>query len=108
MFDETYVHWVKNETDDPGDPVLRHRAAVEQPADDPHQPQGQCLPRHRAAEHRRRAGGRHQPGVCLEQAFSNKLSTHVKQFKRTNPKAYRVLRPVLAVVVAYLLYRWLF
>ncbi|MOA45864.1 hypothetical protein D3C78_1683070 [compost metagenome] len=40
--------------------------------------------------------------------FSNVISSQVKQFKRANPKAYRVLRPVLAGVVAYLLYRWLF
>ncbi len=39
---------------DPGYPVLRRRAAIEQPPDDLDQPLGQCLPRacHRATERR--------------------------------------------------------
>jgi beta-hydroxylase len=32
----------------------------------------------------------------------------VKQFKRANPKVYRILRPVLAVIVLTLLGYWLF
>jgi beta-hydroxylase len=39
---------------------------------------------------------------------SDKVSGVVKQWKRRNPKAYRVLRPVLAVVVLTLLGYWLF
>ncbi|MNF12188.1 hypothetical protein D3C80_2135970 [compost metagenome] len=36
------------------------------------------------------------------------LGGQVRQFKRSNPRAYRVLRPVLAVMVLVLLYRWIF
>jgi beta-hydroxylase len=42
MFDETYVHWVKNETEKTRVIlILRHRTPAEQSADDPHQPLGQ-------------------------------------------------------------------
>jgi beta-hydroxylase len=39
---------------------------------------------------------------------SDKFSGVIKKWKRRNPKAYRVLRPVLAVVVLTLLGYWLF
>ena len=54
-----------------------------------------------------RVGGINQ-AYAWSKRFSSVISGQVKQFKRANPKAYQVLRPVLAVVVAYLLYRWLF
>ena len=40
--------------------------------------------------------------------FSDRFSGVVKQWKRRNPKLYRILRPVLAVLVLVLLWRWLF
>ena len=54
-----------------------------------------------------RVGGINQ-AYAWSKRFSNVISNKVKQFKRANPKVYRVMRPVLAVLVAYLLYRWLF
>ncbi|MGE8322154.1 MAG: aspartyl beta-hydroxylase, partial [Pseudomonas sp.] len=54
-----------------------------------------------------RVGGINQ-AYAWSKRFSNKVSGQVKQFKRANPKAYRVLRPVLAAAVVYLLYHWLF
>jgi beta-hydroxylase len=35
-------------------------------------------------------------------------SVGVKQWKRKHSKAYRIARPVLAVVVLVLLWKWLF
>jgi beta-hydroxylase len=39
---------------------------------------------------------------------SDKFSGVVKQWKRRHPKAYRIARPILAVVVLALLAYWLF
>ncbi len=54
-----------------------------------------------------RVGGINQV-YAWSKCFSDKFSGAVKQWKRRNPKAYRVLRPVLAVVVLTLLGYWLF
>jgi beta-hydroxylase len=111
MFDETYVHWVKNETEktrvilfcDIERPLssrlmtrinrwvsgLLGRATAPQNLDD------------------ERVGGINQ-AYAWSKHFSDKLSGGIKQWKRRNPKAYRVLRPVLAVVVLTLLGYWLF
>jgi beta-hydroxylase len=111
MFDETYVHWVKNETEktrvilfcDIERPLsnrlmttlnrrvsaLLGRATAPQNLDD------------------ERVGGINQ-AYAWSKRFSDKTSGVVKQWKRRNPKAYRVLRPVLAVVVLTLLGYWLF
>lgn len=111
MFDETYVHWVKNETD-----VTRVIlfCDIERPLSSPlmtriNRQVSAFLGRATAPQNTddERVGGINQ-AYAWSKRFSNKISGHVKQFKRANPKAYRVLRPVLAVVVAYLLYRWLF
>jgi beta-hydroxylase len=111
MFDETYVHWVKNETD-----VTRVIlfCDIERPLSSPlmtriNRQVSAFLGRATAPQNTddERVGGINQ-AYAWSKRFSNKISTHVKQFKRANPKAYRVLRPVLAVVVAYALYRWLF
>jgi beta-hydroxylase len=111
MFDETYVHWVKNETD-----VTRVIlfCDIERPLSSPlmtriNRQVSAFLGRATAPQNTddERVGGINQ-AYAWSKRFSNKISSHVKQFKRANPKAYRILRPVLAVVVAYLLYRWLF
>lgn len=49
-----------------------------------------------------RVGGINQAYAWSKQ-FSDKLSGGIKHWKRRNLKAYRVLRPVLAVVVLTLL-----
>ena len=54
-----------------------------------------------------RVGGINQ-AYAWSKTFSDRFSGKVKQFKRANPKAYRVLRPVLAVVVLTALGHWLF
>lgn len=111
MFDETYVHWVKNETDktrvilfcDIERPLSNRlmtrinrfisgwlgRATAPQNLDD------------------ERVGGINQ-AYAWSKNFSDRFSGVVKQWKRRNPKAYRVMRPVLAVVVLTLLGYWLF
>jgi beta-hydroxylase len=111
MFDETYVHWVKNETDktrvilfcDIERPLsnrlmtginrwisdLLGRATAPQNLDD--EP----------------VGGINQ-AYAWSKKFSDKVSDVVKQWKRRNSKAYRILRPVLAVAVLTLLGCWLF
>ena len=52
------------------------------------------------------------PKGCFGQeggkTFSDRFSGVVKQWKRRNPKLYRVARPILAVIVLLLLWRWLF
>jgi beta-hydroxylase len=111
MFDETYVHWVKNETEqtrvilfcDVERPLSNRlmtrinrsisawlgRATAPQNLDD------------------ERVGGINQ-AYAWSKNFSDKFSGVVKQWKRRHPKAYRVMRPVLAVVVLTLLGYWLF
>jgi beta-hydroxylase len=111
MFDETYVHWVKNETEvtrvilfcDIERPLRSRlmtsinrsvsaflgRATAPQNLDD------------------ERVGGINQ-AYAWSKRFSDGFSGKVKQFKRSNPKAYRILRPVLAVIVLTLLGYWLF
>jgi len=111
MFDETYVHWVKNQTETTRvilfcdiERPLRSKlmtrlnrwvskvlgsATAPQNTDD------------------ERVGGINQ-AYAYSKRFSDGMSTTVKQFKRRNPKAYRVMRPVLAVIVLTLLGYWLF
>ncbi|RMQ49457.1 hypothetical protein ALQ04_03433 [Pseudomonas cichorii] len=111
MFDETYVHWVKNETQttrvilfcDIERPLTNGfmtrvnrsvsaflgRATAPQNLDD------------------ERVGGINR-AYAFSKRFSDSFSGKVKQFKRQNPKSYRILRPVLAVIVAVLLWKWLF
>ncbi|SDV01600.1 aspartyl/asparaginyl beta-hydroxylase domain-containing protein [Pseudomonas mucidolens] len=111
MFDETYVHWVKNETEktrvilfcDIERPLSNSlmtrinrwisaqlgRATAPQNLDD------------------ERVGGINQI-YASSKRFSDSVSGVVKQWKRKHPKAYRVMRPVLAVLVLVLLWKWLF
>jgi beta-hydroxylase len=111
MFDETYVHWVKNETEttrlilfcDIERPLRNRlmtrinrwvsgwlgRATAPQNLDD------------------ERVGGINQ-AYAWSKRFSDRSSGVVKQWKRRHPKLYRVLRPVLAAVVLTLLGYWLF
>ena len=111
MFDETYVHWVKNETDitrvilfcDIERPLTSRlmtrinrwvsaqlgKATAPQNTDD------------------ERVGGINK-AYAWSKTFSDRFSGVVKQWKRRHPKLYRVARPVLAVIVLVLLARWLF
>lgn len=111
MFDETYVHWVKNDTEktrvilfcDIERPLrndlltginrwvssLLGRATAPQNLDD------------------ERVGGINQV-YAWSKTSSNRFSGVIKQWKRSNPKLYRILRPVLAVSVLTLLGYWVF
>ena len=111
MFDETYVHWVKNETEktrvilfcDIERPLSNRlmtrvnrwvsaqlgRATAPQNLDD------------------ERVGGINQ-AYAWSKSFSDRFSGVVKQWKRKHPKAYRIMRPVLAAVVVVALVYWLF
>ncbi|MFF7708624.1 aspartyl/asparaginyl beta-hydroxylase domain-containing protein [Pseudomonas sp. NPDC007930] len=111
MFDETFVHWVKNETEhtrvilfcDIERPLSNRlmtavnrrvsaflgRATAPQNLDD------------------ERVGGINQ-AYAWSKRFSDRMSGGMKQFKRKHPKAYRVARPVVAVVVLVALGYWLF
>ena len=111
MFDETFVHWVKNETEaDPGDSLLRYRAAA---------PLRLLTRLNRwisgilgVRPHRQNVEGERVGSI--NQAYSvairggNAIGAQVKRFKRAYPKAYRILRPVLAVILLVILYRWIF
>ena len=111
MFDETYVHWVKNETQTTRVILF---CDVERPLTNGFMT---CINRSVSAFLGRatapqnlddeRVGGINR-AYAFSKRFSDSFSGKVKQFKRQNPKAYRVLRPVLAVVVAVLLWKWLF
>ncbi|MBD1550680.1 aspartyl/asparaginyl beta-hydroxylase domain-containing protein [Pseudomonas typographi] len=111
MFDETFVHWVKNETEhtrvilfcDIERPLSNRlitrlnrrvsaflgRATAPQNLDD------------------ERVGGINQ-AYAWSKRSSDRISGHVKQFKRKYPKGYRIARPVLAVLVFTLVGYWLF
>jgi len=111
IFDETYVHWVKNDTDktrvilfcDIERPLsnrlmisinrrisgLLGRATAPQNLDD------------------ERVGGINRVYAWNKRSSDN-FSGVIKQWKRRNPKLYRILRPVLAVLVLTLLGYWLF
>ncbi|MFJ4145185.1 aspartyl/asparaginyl beta-hydroxylase domain-containing protein [Pseudomonas sp. NPDC089734] len=111
MFDETYVHWVKNET--PTTRVILF-CDVERPLSNPFMTRinrsvSAFLGRATAPQNLddERVGGINR-AYAYSKRFSDSFSGKVKQFKRRNPKAYRVMRPVLAVIVAVLLWNWLF
>jgi len=65
---------------------------------------GATAPQNREDE----GGGGINKAYAWSKSSSDRFSGVVKQWKRRNPKAYRVLRPVLAVVVLTLLGYWLF
>lgn len=109
MFDETYVHWVKNETDAPR---LILFCDVERPLPSPlrqinrwisgvlgRATAPQNVEGERVGSINRAYGGFKRIG--------NAIGSRVRQFKRANPTAYRVLRPVLAVALGVLLFRWI-
>ena len=111
MFDETYVHWVKNETD-----ITRVIlfCDIERPLTSPlmtrinrwvsAQLGKATAPQNTDDE---RVGGINK-AYAWSKTFSDRFSGVVKQWKRRNPKLYRVARPILAVIVLLLLWRWLF
>ncbi|MCV4283918.1 aspartyl/asparaginyl beta-hydroxylase domain-containing protein [Pseudomonas capsici] len=111
MFDETYVHWVKNETQTTRVILF---CDVERPLNNGFMTRinrsvSAFLGRATAPQNLddERVGGINR-AYAFSKRFSDSFSGKVKQFKRQNPKAYRVMRPVLAVVVAVLLWKWLF
>ena len=111
MFDETYVHWVKNETDETRVILF---CDIERPLSNRwmtriNRSVSDFLGRATAPQNLddERVGGINQ-AYAWSKRFSDRTSSGVKQFKRRHPKAYRVLRPVLAVVVLTALGYWLF
>jgi len=111
MFDETYVHWVKNETDKPRVILF---CDIERPLSSRlmthiNRVVSAVLGRATAPQNLdgERVGGINQAYAWSKNA-SDKISGAVKQWKRRFPKVYRALRPVLAVVVLTLLGYWLF
>jgi beta-hydroxylase len=111
MFDETYVHWVKNETEKTRVILF---CDIERPLNNRFMTRinrsiSACLGRATAPQNLddERVGGINRVYAWSKNS-SDKFSGVVKQWKRRNPKAYRVLRPVLAVAVLTLLGYWLF
>jgi beta-hydroxylase len=111
MFDETYVHWVRNETDQTRVILF---CDVERPLKNPlmtrfNRAISAFLGRATAPQNLddERVGGINRV-YAWSKTFSDGISDRVKQFKRRHPKAYRVLRPVLAVAVLTALGYWLF
>ncbi len=109
MFDETFVHWVKNETEQTRVILF---CDIERPL------RSRLLTRlnrwisgilGRATAPQNVEGER---VGSINQAYSvairggNAIGAQVKRFKRAYPKAYRILRPVLAVILLVILYRW--
>ena len=111
MFDETYVHWVKNETEktrvilfcDIERPLSNHvmtrinrwisgllgRATAPQNVED------------------ERVGGINRI-YAWSRSFSDTFSGVIKRWKRRNPSVYRALKPLLAVMMMAILGCWLF
>lgn len=111
MFDETFVHWVKNETEQTRVILF---CDIERPLSNPlmtriNRRVSAFLGRATAPQNLddERVGGINQ-AYAWSKRFSDGASGRVKQFKRKYPKGYRIARPVLAVVVLTLLGYWLF
>ncbi|WP_434674516.1 aspartyl/asparaginyl beta-hydroxylase domain-containing protein [Pseudomonas sp. R1-15] len=111
MFDETYVHWVRNETDQTRVILF---CDIERPLKNPLMTRfnraisaflGRATaPQNLDDEH----VGSINRAYAWSKTFSDGISGRVKQFKRRHPKAYRMMRPVLAVTVLTALGYWLF
>ncbi len=111
MFDETYVHWVKNETDMTRVILF---CDIERPLTSPFMTRinrwvSAQLGKATAPQNLddERVGGINK-AYAWSKTFSDRVSGVVKQWKRRNPKLYRITRPILAVLVLVLLWRWLF
>ena len=111
MFDETYVHWVKNETEQTRVILF---CDIERPLSNRLMTRlnrwiSGLLGRATAPQNvdSERVGGINQVYAWSKNS-SDRFSAHFKQWKRRNPKLYRILRPVLAVLVLTLLGYWLF
>ncbi|MCU1716747.1 aspartyl/asparaginyl beta-hydroxylase domain-containing protein [Pseudomonas sp. 5P_3.1_Bac2] len=111
MFDETYVHWVKNETEQTRVILF---CDIERPL---RWPLLGRFNRWMSALLGRATAPQNVEGEqvgSINQAYSQAIrvgdwfGSHVKRFKRANPKGYRIMRVVLAVLLLVLLYRWIF
>ncbi|TRX75584.1 aspartyl/asparaginyl beta-hydroxylase domain-containing protein [Pseudomonas mangiferae] len=109
MFDETYVHWVKNETEvtrvilfcdverplpEPIRTINRWISGVLGRATAPQNVEGE-----RVGAINRAYGG--------FKRFGNLIGSQVKRFKRRSPRAYKILKPILAVALLTLLGWWI-
>jgi len=111
MFDETYVHWVKNQT---AQTRVILFCDIERPLRSKlmtriNRSISAFLGRATAPQNLddERVGGINQ-AYAYSKRFSSSFSSGVKKFKRRYPKGYRIMRPVLAVIVLTLLGYWLF
>lgn len=109
MFDETYVHWAHNGTD-------QHRIIlfcdVERPLHTPvlraiNRWVSHALGRATAPQNvdGERVGGINRAYAALHR-WGQGSGDHLRGWKRRHPRAYRVLKPVLAAAVAALLVVW--
>ncbi|WP_277051596.1 aspartyl/asparaginyl beta-hydroxylase domain-containing protein [Zestomonas thermotolerans] len=109
MFDETYVHWVKNETDTTRIILF---CDVERPLPTPLRQLNRwvsgVLGRATAPQNveGERVGAINR-AYGLFKRIGDRLGSQVRRFKRRFPRAYRVLKPVLAILLLVLLYRWI-
>ncbi|WP_263141212.1 aspartyl/asparaginyl beta-hydroxylase domain-containing protein [Pseudomonas sp. RIT-PI-AD] len=109
MFDETYVHWVKNETE-----VTRVIlfCDIERPLPEPMRTFNRWMsgilgrataPQNVEGE---RVGAINRAYGAFKR-FGNAIGAQVKRFKRRFPRGYKVLKPILAVAVLTLLGLWI-
>ncbi|GAB3463133.1 aspartyl/asparaginyl beta-hydroxylase domain-containing protein [Azotobacter salinestris] len=109
MFDETYVHWVLNDTDQSR---LILFCDVERPLPTPLRQfnrwisgvLGRATAPQNVAGERVGAINRAYGGF---KRLGDALGGRVRTLKRRHPKAYRALRPLLAALLMALLYLWL-
>lgn len=109
MFDETYVHWVENESDVPR---LILFCDVERPLPAPlrqinHWISG-ALGRATAPQNveGERVGSINRAYSGFKR-IGDAIGSRVRRFKRANPRLYRPLRPVLALALGVLLLHWI-
>ncbi|RRW43729.1 aspartyl/asparaginyl beta-hydroxylase domain-containing protein [Pseudomonas luteola] len=111
MFDETFVHWVKNETEQTRvilfcdiERPLRSRLLTSINRRISHFLGSATAPQNVDGE---RVGGINQ-AYAFSKRFGDAFGGMVRSFKRRHPKAYKVLKPVLAILVFALLLKWIF
>ncbi|CAD5110602.1 aspartyl/asparaginyl beta-hydroxylase domain-containing protein [Zestomonas carbonaria] len=109
MFDETYVHWVRNESE-----VTRVIlfCDIERPLPTPLRQINRwvsgTLGRATAPQNveGERVGAINRAYGTFKRG-GDRIGAQIKRFKRRFPWAYKVLKPVLAVLLLVLLYRWI-
>ncbi|TWI55566.1 beta-hydroxylase [Pseudomonas duriflava] len=111
MFDETFVHWVKNETDQTRvilfcdiERPLRSRLLMALNRRVSYFLGSATTPQNVDGE---RVGSINQ-AYAFSKRFGDAIGGIVRLFKRRHPRAYKVLKPVLAVLLLAALLQWIF